>query len=224
MITRAIKKLLPNHPRPMTVLRGPFRGARIFMNPRASLRKVTGLYEHELNGWLAQALPKVTRVLDVGANDGYFAFGCAAAFQRLGINGEIVGYEPQTVHCDTLQETVGLQSPGQAKVKVVQAMVGAKVHAPDTVTLDASEAVDRERTLIKIDVEGAEVDVLAGAESWLKPSNLFLIEVHAESFLDTIPEIFARHGLKLRRIDQQPLPLLGREVREESNWWLVSEI
>ncbi|QIF04483.1 FkbM family methyltransferase [Roseimicrobium sp. ORNL1] len=183
-----------------------------------------GLYEHELNGWLDQALPKVTRILDVGANDGYFAFGCAAAFQRLNIAGDIIAYEPQSVHCDTLQKTIPLQAPGQPQVKVVQAFVGAKDNGIDTVTLDASDASDRTRTLIKIDVEGAEEDVLAGAQSWLAPSNLFLIEVHAEHFLDTIPKMFAKHGLKLNRVDQQPLPLLGREVRDESNWWLVSDL
>jgi hypothetical protein len=224
MIARIFKRLLPDRPCPTKVLRGPFRGARILMNPRASLRKVMGLYEHELNAWLYQALPRVVRVLDVGANDGYFAFGCAAAFQRMGTAGEIVAYEPQTTHCNTLQNTISLQAPGQAKVRVVQALVGAKDNVTDTVTLDSSDAPDRNRTLIKIDVEGAELDVIAGALSWMKPSNLFLIEVHKESFLDSIPEIFASHGQKLVRVDQRPLPLLGREVRDESNWWLVSEI
>ena len=69
--------------------RGPFRGACIVINPRDSLRKILGVYEHELNPWLEQALRRVTRVLDVGANDGYFTFGCAAAFQRLGKTGEM---------------------------------------------------------------------------------------------------------------------------------------
>ena len=40
----------------MRIWRGPFRGARIVMKPRDSLRKILGLYEHELNPWLEQAL------------------------------------------------------------------------------------------------------------------------------------------------------------------------
>jgi hypothetical protein len=60
------------------IWRGPFRSARIVMNPRNSLRKIFGLYEHELNDWLEQALRWVSRVVDVGANDGYFTFGSAA--------------------------------------------------------------------------------------------------------------------------------------------------
>ena len=68
------------------------------MTPRNSVRKILGLYERELNMWLELALQKVTRVLDVGANDGYFTFGCAAVFRRLGKAGEIIAFEPQARH------------------------------------------------------------------------------------------------------------------------------
>ena len=61
-----LKWLLPNRPIPTRIWRGPFRGASIVMNPRHSMRKIFGLYEHELNAWLEQALRKVTRVLDIG--------------------------------------------------------------------------------------------------------------------------------------------------------------
>jgi hypothetical protein len=81
---------------------------------------------------------------------------------------------------------------------------------------------DRSHTMIKIDVEGAEVDVLAGSASWLNPDNCFLIEVHRKSFLKIITQLFADNGLILDQVDQRPLPLLGREIREEENWWLVS--
>ena len=98
----AFKQLLPNKPVRLRVLRGPFRGARIVMTPRNSMRKILGLYEWELNAWLVQALHRVTRVLDVGANDGYFTFGCAAAFRRLGNAGEIIAFEPQARHVATV--------------------------------------------------------------------------------------------------------------------------
>jgi len=93
-----IKFVLPNRPILTRVLRGPFRGARIVMNPRRSFRKMFGLFEHELNEWYAQALLRVTRMLDVGANDGYFTFGCCAAFRRLGTAREIIAFESQARH------------------------------------------------------------------------------------------------------------------------------
>src|SRR5574341_1224429 len=95
---RHLKRLLPDHAMPMRVWRGPFRGATVVMNPQASLRKAFGLYEHELNAWLEVALGRVRRVIDVGANDGYFTFGCAAALGRRGVAADIIAFEPQDQH------------------------------------------------------------------------------------------------------------------------------
>src|SRR6266404_8071180 len=117
-----LKVFLTDRPVLTRIWRGPFRGARIVMNPRHSFRKILGLYEHELNEWLAQALRRVNRVLDVGANDGYFTFGCAAAFRRLGKTGEIVAFEPQQQNMDELQESLGQQA-GTTRIRLVQSMV-----------------------------------------------------------------------------------------------------
>ena len=90
---------------PTRILRGPFRGALIVINRRESLRKIFGLYEHELNSWLDKALSRVRRVIDVGANDGYFTFGCAAALRRRGRFQEIIAFEPQAEHMNLLRQS-----------------------------------------------------------------------------------------------------------------------
>lgn len=217
-----LKSLLPGHPVPTRIWRGPFRGARVVMNRRVSLRKILGLYEHELNDWLDRALPQVSRVLDVGANDGYFTFGCAAAFRRLGIRGEIVGIEAQEQHVRDLRQSLAEQSSVAIPIRIVHAFAGRAV-APGVVTLDALETADRVNTLIKLDVEGAEEDVIGGASTWMHPSNRFVIEVHRRASLARLQQAFAAHGLKLVQVDQRPLPWLGREQRDVDNWWLVSE-
>src|SRR5262245_56742557 len=128
--------IIPDRAQAMRILSGPFRGARIVMNPRNSLRKMFGLYEHELNPWLKKALPRVTRVLDIGANDGYFTFGCAAAFHRLGKTGEIIAFEPESQHFDSLQQSVHRQPTGSIQIRLVQSRVGNEVRH-GTTTLDA---------------------------------------------------------------------------------------
>jgi hypothetical protein len=192
------------------------------------MRKVFGIYEHELNPWLEQVLPYITRVLDVGANDGYFTFGCAAAFRRLGKAGEIIAFEPQQEHVDTLQESLDRQPSATPKITLLQIFVGGDV-GPGITTLDAirwdiGEPRGRTHTLVKIDVEGAELEVLHGATSWLKRTNYFIIEVHEESLLEKIERLFAAQGLRLNRLNQRPLPLIGQEMRSETNWWLVSDL
>ena len=228
MDMKVLKRLLPDHPVPTRILRGPFRGACIVMNPRDSLRKILGFYEHELNPWLEQALRRVTRVLDVGANDGYFTFGCAAAFRRRGKAGEIVAFEPQDQHILKLRESLKHLNGNQTRITVIQRFVG-QTEAPNTTTLETIQwktgtPNDRRNTLVKIDVEGAELDVVAGARSWMDASNLFVIEVHEEGFLEQLKVVFAEHGHRLTRVNQRPLPVLGREERDEKNWWLVSRL
>lgn len=218
-----VKRVLPDRPVPMRIWRGPFRGARVVMNPRESLRKVFGLYEHELNRWLEGALPRTARVLDVGANDGYFTFGCAAAFQRRNRVGEIVAFEPQLQHVMALRAATARQAPNGVRIDIRHSLVGATA-GDGVTTLDAIDTADRCNTLIKIDVEGAEGDVIRGAASWLDRSNLFLIEVHRRELIDELRAAFASRGLELELIEQQPLPWLGREVRDADNWWLVSKL
>jgi ribosomal protein L25 (general stress protein Ctc) len=223
----AFKFFLPDHPVLTRVWRGPFRGARIVMNPRNSLRKILGLYEHELNDWIEQALHRVDRVLDVGANDGYFTFGCAAAFRRLRKQGEIIAFEPQAHHAAQLRESLAAQTDTSVQIEIVEAFAGRESRA-GTITLDSvqfgsANSNDKTNTLIKIDVDGPEIDVIEGGRSWLHPSNLFMIEVHEEPFFDRLRAIFAENGLRLVQVNQRPLPVLGCEMRPQNNWWLVSE-
>jgi hypothetical protein len=218
-----LKAVLPNRPIPMRIWRGPLRGGRAVMNPRNSLRKILGLYEHELNAWLESALLRTNRVIDVGANDGYFTFGCAAAFRRRHRKAAIVAFEPDAEHFRSLSDSLRSQPQGLVEFELIPKFVGANDTA-DSRTLDGLTCADRSNTLIKIDVEGAEEDVLAGATSWLRTSNYFLIEVHKQHFLESIPRLFESHGLTLDRIDQRPLKLIGRETRDEENWWLVSRL
>ena len=228
MSFRFIKCVLPNRPVLVRVLRGPFRSARIVMNPCNSLRKIFGLYEHELNDWLEQALRRVSRVIDIGANDGYFTFGCAAAFQRLGKTGEIIACEPQDCHVTMLRKSVASQEPARIRLEIIQALVGKELK-PGMITLDslrpaADDPNDKVSSLVKIDVEGAEVDVIEGGRSWLEPSNLFVIEVHRNRLADLLHDLFAEKGLKLVRLNQQRLRVIGSELRERENFWLVSDL
>lgn len=228
MTVGILKKLLPNHPMPLRIWRGPFRGARMVMNPRHSLRKIFGIYEHELNPWLEQALGQVTRVVDVGANDGYFTFGCAAAFHRLGRGTEVIGIEGQRECIVELQASVKAQIHSEVVYQLVEAYAGRE-QKPGWVTLDSlrcssGDPDNRTKTLIKIDVEGAEVDVIEGGRSWIHPSNRFVIEVHEKRLLAELRAIFEASGHRLLQLNQYPLPLLGREMRNETNWWLVSDL
>ena len=121
------------------------------------------------------------------------------------------------------------QQTDQVRISVHNRCVGLKTDSEttslDDFLLECAGHRKAENTLIKIDVEGAELDVIAGASLWLNPTNYFLIEVHWDaSFLDKLKTTFGERGLKLGQVDQRALPILGYENRDRAQWWLVSEI
>jgi methyltransferase FkbM-like protein len=231
MVPAALKNLLPDRPVATRIWCGPFRGACVLMNPRHSLRKAFGLYEHELNRWLEDALSRIETVIDIGANDGYFTFGCAAAFQRLKKQGKIFAFEPYEKAYTQLLATERRRQLNKGfltniNISIVHRSVGSAESAQSTTldTLIRGSVIKPQRALIKIDVEGAECDVIDGASCWLNESNLFLIEVHTEMDVSSIQARFAREGLELDCIHQRPLRLLGHEHRQKGNCWLVSRL
>lgn len=219
------KSALPNAQVSLPILRGPLRGGRFYANPRVSMRKVMGLYEADLNPWLRKALQRADIVVDVGANDGYFTFGCAAAMRRQGRTVRVIAFEPLDLHVDQLEIARVNGGFTADEIKIVPKLVGSS-NSSEMVTLDsfavgASAAVC---PLIKIDVEGAEMDVLEGAARWLSPRSMLLIEVHREEFLTEIPRRLHNAVGPLDRVDQNALPLLGREHRDAATWWPLSRL
>jgi hypothetical protein len=176
-----------------------------------------------LNEWLTHALPKVEQLLDVGSNDGYFALGTAEAFRRNGVRGRIICFEPDVGFVPGLEAAAQRYKGEGIEFEIVPRFVGCTTSDPKAVRL-ADFNCDERPTLIKVDVEGAEVDVLRGCGHWLSARHLFLIEVHAHSLLAPLVELAASRGISLRQIDQKPHWLLGRESRDLDNRWLVSDI
>jgi hypothetical protein len=224
-IVRIAKKALPNRDVLLPVIAGPFRGARFYSNPQVAMRKVVGAYEYELTGWLKRVLPLVDVVIDVGANDGYFTFGCAKALQRAGRPVRVIAIEPSSPHIAQLTEARTRNGFSADEVKIVQGFASATDDATHK-SLDrlAEGIAPGQRVFIKVDVEGAEGDVLAGAKRLLRKENFFLIEVHTKDLYRDLPPLFASNGLEVEYIHQQPHAILGREHRDESNWWLVTKL
>jgi hypothetical protein len=224
-LIRLAKKALPDRDVLLPVLAGPFRGARFYSNPQVALRKVFGVYEHELTGWLQRVLPQVDVVIDVGANDGYFTFGSAMAMRRAGRPVRVIAIEPSADHVRQLQEARSRNGFSEAEITIVAGFAGEKDDATGR-SLDSVAAGigAREKVFVKVDVEGAEGGVIRGATRLMDPKNFFLIEVHTPELYRSMPPVFAARGIDVHYINQAPHALLGREHRVETNWWLVSRL
>jgi FkbM family methyltransferase len=144
--------------------------------------------------------------------------GCTALLMSrwVGPQGRIVTFEPHPRNVEILQRNLELN--GIANVTVRQNAVGAD-HGKVAITDASNSAVRRHRfalnaveadvvtlddfaqerpTLVKIDVEGYEVDVLKGAAAVLKARPKLAIEIHAEElakYRTSVDELFGQLDL-----------------------------
>jgi len=210
----------------VTVLRGPFRGARLFLIPKQSRRKIFGVYEHVLNGWLQKVLPEVDVVWDVGANDGYFCFGCARRILQHQGRAAVVAFEPGLISGECmLEEASSLPMYRHVDFHFVPKLVSSE-KSPDSVTLQQTYEERPElwdaRSLVKVDVEGAELDVLAGAGELLRSPTQWVVEVHGKHLLEPVVEVFTKAGRDVEVIEPLPHWLLGAEQRTIHTCWVVT--
>ena len=180
------------------IRRGPLRDMVLEVDPRA-LDMVIGRYEPAIQAVLESTLRKDDVAFDVGSNLGYFTLVMARA---VGSEGRIVACEPDPEMFSALNRNVARNGHDSGHVAALPTAVGAtkgKVRFArgwratrgrivqdggdlevEVTTLD--ELADRfgHPRLVKIDVEGAELDVLRGATEVLKEGKpRLLVEIHS---------------------------------------------
>ena len=165
-------------------------------------------------------------VVDVGANIGY---NTVYASRRVGVDGRVVAIEPAadnvrilranltdnqldnvTVHAVAAGRTRGVQDLFlRGDVSAVNSLFRESVYASVTgvekvAIVPVDELVDGDADLVKIDVEGAELDTLGGMTRLLRNPRLqLLVEWHprlqeaAGYRADELPRTLLAHGFSL---------------------------
>ena len=218
---------LSKKPVPLTILAGPFRGSRIILNPTCSKRKLFGIYEHVINPWLNQVIPQVEVVWDVGANDGYFTYGCAQAIKRHHKQGQIIAFEPALEQQPALSVPAAWSQYADINFEFIPSFVGATCN-DSTITLDYAyqerPSLQSKPSLIKVDVEGAEIEVLKGGTSLLEEPHHWVVEVHGDHLLKPVLDFFAQAKRKVEVRPPKPHWLLGPESRTIKTSWVTTKV
>jgi FkbM family methyltransferase len=200
VMLRAIDALLPHYGFVLKRIRaGPLRGAVLELDPRA-LDMVIGRYETGVQEIVQDTLQQGDTAFDVGAHLGYFTLIMAST---VGSQGRVFSFEPDPAIMGALQRNVERNAssfPG--RVVPVEAAVAGKAGRAvfargwrttrgkitkeegdfDVEAFTLSDAAQRfgRPALMKIDVEGAELDVLEGGLDLLKAAKpVLLIEAHS---------------------------------------------
>jgi FkbM family methyltransferase len=193
----ALELGLPNGPVDITVRSGAAAGLRLPIDAQREKFYWTGTYEPEVQRALQRLLGPGDCFWDVGAHIGFFT---ALAAQRVGLKGRVYAFEPLPANRSRLARTIDLNELDQVEVlpnavagrggrgwlhrhesssmwSLVEAdgVHGVEVRcvALDEVFLEGSLTAP---TLVKIDAEGAELDVLRGGSRLAETSAAFIVE------------------------------------------------
>ncbi len=186
-----------------------FPGGRIYLNIRESpmmLARALGLYESEKTKAVITLLRPGQTFVDVGSNKGDFSL---LASKRVGTVGKVLSFEPEPTNCGWIRKSVDLNryhnislfemalsdTNGEERLYLGEKSghhtllpgrpnrTGAAITVQKK-TLDAVlDELDHPRIhMIKIDVEGAELEVLRGASDTLvaNPGIIVLLDIHPQ--------------------------------------------
>lgn len=176
-IKGAVKRMLVGEPgeRPRDIGAGLLRGLRFNVDTSSKTMRLLGLDEREIAKAVADAAAKSSAALDVGSNDGWYSLYFAS---RPNIE-KVWAFEPDPTMAPRFESNFALNSPEfLKKVQVESKFVGDR-DDDQFVRIDTILAGYDKPVLLKVDVDGGELDVLKGARQTLETKTCHLvIETH----------------------------------------------
>lgn len=210
-----MKKLIkyyafPDGDPPRTIMFGALRGLRMHIDLSWQAQLWLGLAERETHKFLQRAARTVSWLVDVGAGAGELSLH----FAHQPNVARVYAIEPVSL---ALKRNVALSPPSAAvKLEIISKCAG-KNDDVGTLTLDALPLDRAAHGLVKIDVDGGEVDVLAGATKLLASGIAdVLVETHSPQLeascmadlraLGYRPQIIDQAWWRLFIPEQRPIP------------------
>jgi FkbM family methyltransferase len=181
-----------------------------------------GNYEIAVQTTLAKILRPNMVFYDVGANAGFFSLLGAIL---VGPNGKVIAFEPHPntakllkkqlrineiehvdVVCAAVSDKVGTAKLSDESASVMNSLIGAhkakRVIEVKTTTIDEESKVRNFPDVLKIDVEGAEIDVLRGAEHSIRMRKpILLVEIHSHKIAIQYDQIMAEFGYETHDLE-----------------------
>lgn len=215
---RALKRaLLPQGLTARTLPSGIARGIRMDIDFAHETRLYFGIYELELNRHLRRICRSGTRTFDVGGQHGYDAL----VFAKLA-GAPVVSFECDASAFARMVHTIELNPTLTPLVEPVQAMIGSG--RDGTVSIDEYSTKTFSPDFIKVDVEGAEFEVLRGATDVLSSHHpALIVEVHSATLEEQCGRLLVEHGYRPQIVNQRRF-LADHRPTNEVNRWIVARV
>lgn len=215
MLGAAKRAILPTGLHERTLPLGLARGLRMDIDFAHETRMYLGLYEIEMNRHLRRICTPGITSFDVGAQQGFDAL----VFAKL-TGARVASFEREEGLVSRLQHTIALNPDLAHLIEPVLATVGSGEDGR-SMTLDGYADRHFVPDFIKIDVEGAEAEVLRGAAQILREHGpALLVEVHSVELEQECGSILAGHGYRPVVVSQRRIWPDNRPTAH--NRWLVA--
>lgn len=192
LLSRWKQRLLPAGTGARTVPFGLFRGLRLEIDFRCQTQLYVGLWERETYPYLSRAFERAAWLIDVGAGSGELALALLARRPE----ARAWAIEPDARCRAAITRNLGLNQGIASERLVVLAALAGAADGPGVMRLDRLPVLDGRPGLVKIDVDGAERDVLRGAEGLLSRRDVsWLVETHSVELEQDCLDMFSSHGL-----------------------------
>jgi hypothetical protein len=206
------------------ILSGPFRGLRMEMDLRYMTQLYLGLFERETYPWLWRFAKGIRTAVDIGAAQGEFTLFFLARTQA----SKVLSFEPGEGERRFLG--VNLQLNGlenDTRLSLSPDFVGASP-ACGMVSLDSLLPLIQGPCFIKLDVDGAEMEVLRGAMTLMREREVrWLVETHTLELEKECLQLLGGAGFETRVVPNAWWRCVLPEMRVSShssdhNRWLVA--
>jgi hypothetical protein len=217
-LKRRLKKLvLPNSPHVYRIRFGLARGSLMQLNLQSQLQRLFGLDEREIAATVRRGVACARSAVDVGANDGYYTL----VFLRS--NAErVVACEPGPVAEDLLRNISINHYACEGRFEVERRPIGTR---PNDLSLGKLLADLPRPLLVKIDIDGGEVDALASAQELDHlESTFWVVETHSVELERECTAWFDERRFQTSIVDHAWWRTFIPELRPgPQNRWLIAE-
>ncbi len=204
---------------PRTILTGAFRGLRLELDLRFETQVWLGLAEREVHKALRRLSKGIRTAFDIGAAAGEYAL----YFLRRTQAEKVFAFEPLDDFQQRMRRNLALNQMENNPRLVLSGQFVTGNPATGCV-LDSLLDDIASPTLVKMDVDGAEVDILEGASKLLRqPDTRWLIETHSVELEQRCVQLLQSAGYTTRIIPNAWWRWLVPEQRNpEHNRWLIA--
>jgi hypothetical protein len=185
-----VKRLfVKSNAQPLRVPFGLYKGVILELDLATQTQEYLGFHERETHRHIRAEAQRVKWMIDVGAGKGELS-----AYFLQSTRCKVIALEPEGTSLAAFERTIERNGLDRLRLEIIQGFAGRGDEA-GSVRLDTLNVDRKQPGFIKIDVDGCELDVLAGAEALIDHGDVdLLVEVHSPYLEEETMRFLRQHA------------------------------